>query len=229
MALYTGINGVVKKASSIRQGVGGVVKTLTSGKVGVSGVAREFWAGAMPNAVEIIVSNILGSDLLTDGSTQNTIFVTKDTAAQYGAVTLTSNSITITGNVVGKVIRVDAWLQLNYGNGITADFVLLNNTDTSYSAPFAYYTTYSGYINYFYWSGVLGSGSVNLSSTGTVTKTITNPNAVESWVYCGAGITKSVYAGGSFTQRLTFNNITINGKSFTPKIVSVPSGWTVPT
>lgn len=224
MALLTGINGVVKKASSIRQGVGGVVKTLTSGKVGVSGVVREFWGPVTPEAVEVEVLYIEGHDIASDGSVSNKVTLTPSNASSHGSVSFTSNSVTLVSKFVGKWIFVECRLYYVLA-GRRIPFQELNNSSNSYSCPFSLYwgSNGSGYL--YYRCALLGVEYPNLTY-GSSSKTVVSPNALGNHCYMGIGQSAG---SGVATWRATFNNITINGKSFTPKIVSVPSGWTAPT
>lgn len=226
MGIYASVNGVARKVTMPRVGISGTVRTVRHGFCAVGGTRRQFF-GPLEDvtAVEIRVNCGWNYNVDSAGSTSNPAYFTSLTEAnRYGSVSISSSSITTQCSMTGKAVCLNADVYALFSDGHEVLVSYLSEEAARYGAsiswPVGYdlsCTSYSGDVTGTRWNVCCGTNVYPFyfhdSTYGTTTLTV----LTSYFVHIGAGMTSG--SGQQYT-RMTFGNITIDGRSVPVRVVS---------
>lgn len=208
--ICTGVNGAVRKSVNPKTGVNGAVRTVQKGFCGVSGVVRQFF-GPLEGLqrVEVIADSMIWLHDINQSTNQlsNSQWVSKDSIAGYGAISITSSKIEATSSSITKYYTLKSNVYAVFANGRRVClYELVNNFPLTVSWPVTIFVQAGGR----YYVG-LGGNAKTPTSHGNTTVTVTELKPYLSEVEIGAG----GYSSG-YTARvsLTFSTITLGGVSY---------------
>ena len=217
MAIYTGVDGVMRELKGVAAAVSYVSYEIPVMKCGVDGVVRDLLNIAdRIDHVEIRLNSVS-----VDTIDSNCDYVSNDgtdmaAVNRYGSLEVGSNSIQITCTTGKKRMFLNYWINIVYKDGIsTALSSIIQNAGATYTLSvtgYVYFSTSGWYQNVCLDNEVV-TGYVSSSKTNTIS--ITDVSGQTSG-YISAALEYS----GTSRSKQTFNSIYINGKSIPITVVN---------
>ena len=216
MAIYTGIDGVVRSLKGVVEGDSGMVSEVPVMKCGIEGVVRNLLSFTDNiDHVEVSDFHVYVDTLNYDGEYVSTDGEDLATLKRYGSISFGTNSVQVTCSTVRKRIYITYFIYIVYKDG---SIVYL---DDIFGAGASYALTVTGY-EYFntdgwYHNCCLGSevvtGHVSSSSTNTVVFR-------DVQLQTGGYLSAAVKSSGNNQSKQTFNSIRINGQNIPITVVN---------
>ena len=217
MAIYTGIDGVVRSLKGVAVGNSGMICEVPMMKCGIDGVVRNLLSFTDNiDHVEVSDFHIYVDTLNTDGEDVSTDGEDLATLNRYGSIAFGTNSVQVTCTTARKRIFITYFIYAVFKDGLKAylDDLLATGgvTYTLSVTGYEYFTTDGWYQNVCLGSPVI-EGYVSSSDTKTTTFTdIQNQTS-------GYLSTALKYSGTSRSKQ-TFNSIRINGQNIPITLVN---------
>lgn len=227
MGVYAGVNNVLRKVTQHRAGVNGAVRTVQWGFCGINGARRQVF-GPLEDlaAIEIRVSDGTNYDIDSAGTTSNPVYFSSlSDANRYALVSIFNNSISVQCSITGKAVCLTPNVYAVFADGheVLIDYLSVNSAKygAAISWPVNYYVSVtsntSGRVYGTQWTWCCGtnlqSSYFENSASGTVTLNTLNQFGIS----IGAGVTSG--SGRQYTQ-MTFNQITIDGRTIPVRVIS---------
>lgn len=224
-------NGVVKFTNTIKVGINGSIKNIGTGINKVNGVNKLFIDNRIISNlfVELQLARSIYSPTSADGH-KGYYTLTPNNVTNYGKITLYNDSIYTVANKTSYGINMFYRFYIQYTDGSTeyvkqasknhSISISIQSTVTSNissSATGGSYTEVFGYVKY-------GSFNTTLSDMNEFSSTTIGfytPYNIQTHDIVRGG-------SGSITRTINFKSAVIDGKSFTPQLRKVPSGWRLP-
>lgn len=214
MAIYTGVDGVVREIENVDIGYYGRAGHLAIMKAGIDGVNRDLLdVTSQIQGLEIDVSYINVYTVDSNGNWTEDNGNSLEIANKYGSVKVTSNSITVTCTTRYKVLDLTYYVYVVYKDGhkeMLSDLMDKVKSEKDFSLKvygYEYFRNDGKYINVCMGVKVL-ENYVNNSASKTMT--ITNSDYGGSYGWLMAERDES----GTTTSQIEFQKFTFDGKSF---------------
>ena len=221
MAIYTGIDGVVREVNSLEVGKDSVVRHCHSWKAGIDEVARDL-IDITPQINNILVvpkevivyTRIPGDDLSYDELIYEGSGL--EEVNKYGELLITDNSVQVTCNKANKRIELISYIfvELKDGHRILLYDLASNSQVNSFSLKVRGFESFSD--DGWYVNECLGNSVMDYHVSGSSDKTVILTSATQEYSLLVASMRDS----GVCSSVQTFYSSYINGQEFKVKIKS---------